>query len=103
MFDLASHLKKSIREVETFDSAEISEWMAYQRLVGPLGPEREDLRAAIIASTIANFAPYNKKYYKVSDFMPYHKEHKNDDDQILMKKRMEAWAKSLNPKRERKK
>ena len=32
MFDLARVLGKSIREIEAFDSAELSEWLAYYRL-----------------------------------------------------------------------
>lgn len=35
-------------------SRELSEWMAYERIAGPLGGRRHDVLAGIIAATIAN-------------------------------------------------
>lgn len=55
------------RAQEEIDSAEFTEWMAYYQLE-PFGEERADLRAAIIASTIAN--AFSKKRSKPQDFMP---------------------------------
>lgn len=47
-FDLASHLRCTVREAqERIDSAEFSEWCVYRKL-SPWGEEREDLRAAQI-------------------------------------------------------
>ena len=33
---------------------ELSEWAAFERIEGPLGLERADMQAAIVASVIAN-------------------------------------------------
>jgi len=58
--------------VEALDSREFAEWMAYYSLE-PWGEERADLRAGIIASTIANRhrdPKREKEAYKPQDFMP---------------------------------
>lgn len=48
----------------------LSEWMAYARLE-PWGEDRADLRAGIIASTMANSMRGKKgKPFKPQDFMP---------------------------------
>ena len=44
-------------------------WMAYAQ-IEPFGEERSDLRAGIIASTVANVNRGRRAPYKVSDFMP---------------------------------
>ncbi|MEU5950654.1 DUF4035 domain-containing protein [Micromonospora sp. NPDC047465] len=53
------------------DARELSAWMAYERVTGPLGPERADMHAAIIASTIAN-ANRGKhgRRFTPEDFLP---------------------------------
>lgn len=52
-------------------SRELSEWMAFERLEGPLGSSRSDVQAAVIAATVANAArPKNAAPARVSDFMP---------------------------------
>ena len=35
-------------------SAELAEWMAYERVSGPLGPERQDLLFGILTATVSN-------------------------------------------------
>lgn len=35
-------------------SAELTEWMAFEQVDGPLGPRRSDYHAALIATTFAN-------------------------------------------------
>jgi len=51
-------------------SRELAEWMAYAELE-PFGEERADLRAGIVASTIANVnRGKNRKAYKAVDFVP---------------------------------
>ena len=51
-------------------SAQLSEWMAFYRLE-PWGEERADLRAGIVASTIANSnRGKGQKPFKVADFLP---------------------------------
>jgi hypothetical protein len=53
-------------------SLELSEWAAYYELE-PWGEERDDLRAGIVASTVANTARNAKKRrrpFKAQEFMP---------------------------------
>jgi hypothetical protein len=53
-------------------SREFSEWMAFHDLE-PFGEERADLRAGIVASTVANAnrdPKKKRKAYKPEDFMP---------------------------------
>ena len=52
-------------------SLELSEWLAYSR-IEPIGREqRADLRAGIIASTVANSQRVKGTAYKAQDFMPF--------------------------------
>lgn len=45
--------------------------MAYERVTGPLGPERADQHAAIIAATVANAMKGKKgRAFKPADFIP---------------------------------
>lgn len=55
--------------LESIDSAELTEWMAYDQ-IEPFGPQREDLRAGLICSTVANhsFSP-PRKPHRASDYM----------------------------------
>ena len=56
--------------LHTMSSKELVEWQAYYS-IEPFGEERADLRAGIIASTIANVnRPKGKKAYDAEDFMP---------------------------------
>ncbi|MGE5619531.1 MAG: DUF4035 domain-containing protein [Sphingomonadaceae bacterium] len=51
-------------------SRELTEWIEYAKLE-PFGEERADLRAAIVAATIANvYRRKGSKPFKPSDFMP---------------------------------
>lgn len=51
-------------------SMELSEWVAYERLTGPLDSRlRGDIAAGIVASTVANSGG-GKRKAKVSDFLP---------------------------------
>lgn len=53
------------------DSAEITEWMAYEQISGPLGPERIDVLASIMAATTANTARGKGQSAKEpKDFLP---------------------------------
>jgi hypothetical protein len=42
-------------------SRELTEWAAYEREFGVLGPERGDLHASLLAYTVAAAAPRGKK------------------------------------------
>jgi hypothetical protein len=66
-FRLAQELGMSVKRAQQeIDSAEFSEWLAYNTL-NPFGDERRDFRAAMIASTTANVQG-NKT--TIDDFMP---------------------------------
>lgn len=55
-------------------SSEISEYLAYDR-ISPFGEERADLRAGIVASTVANHSMSPpKRPTKPTDFMPFVKQ-----------------------------
>lgn len=47
--------------------------MAFERVYGPVGPERGDIQAAVIAATLANIHRDPKKHpepYPPADFIP---------------------------------
>ncbi|MFD3657036.1 hypothetical protein [Streptomyces sp. NPDC058620] len=53
------------------DSAELTEWMAYEQINGPLGPERQDVQFAILTATVANTARGKGQSAKEpKDFIP---------------------------------
>lgn len=61
-------------------SHELTEWMAYAHLE-PFGDERGDLRAGIVASTIANVNRDPKRTpepFRPEDFMPFTEERTPD-------------------------
>ena len=61
-------LHRTQRELlESLTSAEYTEWLAYDA-IDPYGNERGDLRAAIVASVMANV--FSKRKFEVLDFMP---------------------------------
>lgn len=62
----------TVRELlERIDSRELSEWAAYEQVEGPLGGPREDVLAAIIASTVHNTAQSKKgKRVTPKDYLP---------------------------------
>ncbi|MFJ2707856.1 hypothetical protein ACIO3R_32350 [Streptomyces sp. NPDC087428] len=52
-------------------SAEITEWMAYEQISGPLGPERSDVLSSILAATVANTARgKGQRAKEPGDFLP---------------------------------
>lgn len=51
-------------------SAELTEWMAYEKITGPLGRRRHDIQAATIASTVANANRSKGRKFEVRDFLP---------------------------------
>ncbi len=68
-------------------SRELAEWMAFYSLE-PFGEERADLRAAIIATTVANAARDPKRRrrpFRPADFMPRFRERgKNWQEQLMI-------------------
>jgi len=61
----------TVAELESrMSAAELREWMAYDR-VSPIGPERGDLCAGIVAATVANcHRGKGRAAFKPTDFMP---------------------------------
>jgi hypothetical protein len=60
----------TVGELEArLSSSEFSEWLAYNDLE-PIGPQRADLNAGLIASVIANVGLRPKHLYSAADFMP---------------------------------
>lgn len=51
-------------------SAELTEWMAYERVTGMFGPERLDLLFATLTATVANTARGKGKKAEPKDFLP---------------------------------
>ena len=71
-------------------ASELTEWMAYERL-DPFGSDREDLRAATVACTVANSQGGKTK---PADFMPDWRpeEEKRQDRIAAMRKKMMGLA-----------
>jgi len=64
-------------------SRELTEWQAYCG-IEPFGEDRSDLRAGIMASTVANvFRKSGTKPYKAQDFMPKFGSKKQDWREML--------------------
>lgn len=52
-------------------SSELTEWMAYERMTGPLGRRRSDIQAAVIAQMVYEVNRSKKaKRSKLRDFIP---------------------------------
>ena len=69
--------------LDRISSRELSEWMAYAQLE-PWGETRADLRAGIVASTVANTArdpKRRKKPFAPEEFMP-HFEGQSQEEQM---------------------
>jgi hypothetical protein len=47
----------------------LTEWIAYEKITGPLGRRRQDIQAALIATTIANANRGKGRKFKISDFL----------------------------------
>jgi len=66
-FALASHLKKTVAEIDAMDSREFSMWMAYSRWFHPL--DNPWIQTGMVASAV--LAPYCKgKTPDAMDFVP---------------------------------
>lgn len=65
-------------------SAELTEWMAFEKMTGPLGRRRNDIQAATIAATIAN-ANRGKggKKFKIVDFLVEYDRVRKSPEQML--------------------
>lgn len=82
---------------------EFAEWRAFD-LRNPIGPERQDLMAAIVATTVANFSGRAKRQTKPKDFLPTYgvKKRQSPGDimnRLKMAARLGAEAKRLRDER----
>lgn len=70
MFLLALSLGRTVAELETsLDSDELTEWAAFYDLM-PFGPTRDNMHAALVASTLVNmFKAKGTPPAKMSAFM----------------------------------
>jgi hypothetical protein len=70
------------------DSRELTEWMAYEQVTGPLGTERGDIHTALLATVVANSLKGKKgRRHKLRDFLPaWHKRRQSDDEMLAMAK-----------------
>ncbi|MEU7617184.1 hypothetical protein AB0B27_13970 [Micromonospora rifamycinica] len=50
-------------------SRELTEWQVYEQLYGPLGGDRADHLAALIANTVANANRRRRRPYPFDDFL----------------------------------
>ncbi|MFJ5059018.1 hypothetical protein ACIP96_06315 [Streptomyces nigra] len=73
-------------------SAELTEWMAYEKIAGPLGGARQDILNAILTAVVANTARGKKgRASKPKDFLP-----KWDRDRRMDWREMLATVKAIN-------
>lgn len=65
---------------------EFNEWMAYERVAGTLGPERDDLLSAMLTTLVFNlWRGKNQRARKVSDFIPeWDQRPQSADDQLAV-------------------
>ena len=68
---MAAHLGMSVRRAQAeIDSAEFSEWAAFDK-IHPIGGVRDDINAGIVAATIANcHRGKGQRAFSAGDFIP---------------------------------
>ncbi len=54
----------------THSSAELTEWIAYEQITGPIGQGRDDVLMAVIAATVSNSNRGKGRKARVLDFLP---------------------------------
>ncbi len=72
---------------DRMSSQELSEWLAYNS-IEPIGPQRADLAAGIIASTIANTNRTRGVAFKPEDFMAFSENKKTPERAFAELKRL---------------
>jgi hypothetical protein len=66
------------------DSDELTEWMAYEQLTGPLGPDRGDVLHGIQTAVIANTTAGKGRKARPKDFIPKWDQTKSADWQDML-------------------
>ena len=70
-FRSPGHSSGSLREICELDPAEFVTWMAWCQLHGPIGPERQDLQAALVCSEVSVVAgAWGGKVRSPDEIMP---------------------------------
>ncbi|NUP21614.1 MAG: DUF4035 domain-containing protein [Streptomyces sp.] len=54
----------------THSSAELTEWIAYEQITGPIGQARDDILMAVLAATISNANRSKGRKARATDFLP---------------------------------
>lgn len=68
---LGYRLGKTLEELSTMTMAEVELWMGFERLEGPLGPDRDDLQSVQTSATVANmFRGKHAPAISPVDFLP---------------------------------
>lgn len=88
---------------QRISSHEFAEWRAYD-LRDPIGPERSDTMAAIVATAVANFSGRVKRSLKHTDFLPTYGVRKKQTttdmvNRLKLAARLGAEAKKLKDER----
>lgn len=80
---------------EELTSQEFSEWIAFYR-IEPFGPQVDDLRAGVIAATMANTGrAKNSKAYQPADFFPSLRDEPDNSDRMTVDETKNAVARAL--------
>ncbi len=87
---LAHALGRTITEIGEMDLDELALWAAWFAEYDPA--LRDDLRAGVIAATIANAMPFSRGGWKPEDFMPTLKPTKSIQSEAEMERAMIAWC-----------
>ncbi|MFJ4987891.1 hypothetical protein ACIP9H_29320 [Streptomyces sp. NPDC088732] len=65
-------------------SAELTDWMAYEQITGPLGGARDDLLMSVLAAVISNANRGKGRKARPSDFLPKWDRNKRMDWQDML-------------------
>jgi Protein of unknown function (DUF4035) len=79
-------------------SLEYAHWMAFAGME-PIGPERPDFGAAVIASTLANVNRDPKRRpspYEASDFLPFRPRSQRDEEEEVVQQLLAVFPMPQN-------
>lgn len=87
---------RTVAELEQQMSArELMEWVAFDA-VEPIGEQRGDIRAAIVAATVANcHRDHRKPPFALHEFMPFAEKPKPSPAEVLMQLRAQMSGKAV--------
>ncbi len=91
--------------LERISSEELEEWRVYDACIEPIGDRRADLRAGVVAATVANCAPSDRERepYRPEDFaLRFDSDGDPADHAADVDAKMRLLATLKSPKRRRK-